>query len=160
MGRTRVTKHQRPPALDWLDATAGFEQDAAWSVYNPLIVTLPVIERVNVLYRNFRGHMVKNDIARYHADWAPVFLGDSPRLPGHLMAELTWYREAVVGDIDSRVKQTLDLMNGIAYTDDKQIRRLVVEIIDDDRERARIELRLSPYHGYRRWSKGGYVVEP
>lgn len=43
-------------------------------------------------------------------------------------------------DGDNMAKLVQDALNGVAYTDDKRIRRLIVDVIDTTKERARTEV--------------------
>jgi crossover junction endodeoxyribonuclease RusA len=57
-----------------------------------------------------------------------------------------WYRGMKAGDLDNRSKQILDALNGLAYTDDKQIIELHLYRYDD-RGSARLELTIEPVEG-------------
>jgi crossover junction endodeoxyribonuclease RusA len=44
-------------------------------------------------------------------------------------------------DMDNCLKSIMDGLNGIAYEDDRQIRKILAELKYDDRERAEVEIR-------------------
>lgn len=54
-----------------------------------------------------------------------------PMLEGDVQVTLVVYRPRKAGDCDSTVKAAIDAFQGIAYANDSQVRRVVVEIDDD-----------------------------
>lgn len=65
---------------------------------------------------------------------------DCEPLLGDVAVRLVWVRARKAGDIDGRVKSTLDLLNGIAWLDDAQITELHVLRVDDPTQPARVEV--------------------
>jgi len=48
-----------------------------------------------------------------------------------IAVEVMLYRPRRVGDVDNRVKVLFDALNGVAYADDKQIKKYAVERFED-----------------------------
>ena len=56
-----------------------------------------------------------------------------------IAVSLTWYRGRRAGDLDNRLKQVLDALQGLCYVDDKQIVELHAHRKDAPR-RGRLEV--------------------
>ena len=54
-----------------------------------------------------------------------------PMFRGEVCVSILWVRRQASGDVDNRVKPTLDLLKGVAFADDDQVRRVEVERTDD-----------------------------
>jgi Holliday junction resolvase RusA-like endonuclease len=65
-----------------------------------------------------------------------------PRTPlqGDVGVSITWFRAKRQGDVDNRVKATLDFLKGIAWTDDSAVADLRIIRVDDPCEQARLEV--------------------
>lgn len=88
-------------------------------------IALPVPPSANVLWRNVRGRMVKSRAYRAYsaaakARWVAAGGAHFPK-PQSVMVKLWWYRARKSGDLDNRIKAALDVLSGIAYTDDSQV---------------------------------------
>lgn len=102
------------------------------------MIRLPYPPSANVYYRNFRGRTVistKGREFKVAAGWlckaaGMQILGGPVAVLAILHPKLTKMNVARKTriDIDNLCKPLLDCMNGIAYVDDSQIVRLVVEI--------------------------------
>lgn len=138
--RKRAALRQRP--LTWADARVECVA-AGW------LFTLPVTERTNVMWRRAGKRTILSD--KHRGDKATVALVPAFRhvtlLAGDLAVRMVWWRAQRSGDVDSRIKATLDLLQGVAYADDKQIRSLSVERRDDPTQPARIEMFVTPWFG-------------
>jgi len=55
---------------------------------------------------------------------------------------MVWYRKAKRGDIDSKIKVTLDALEGHIFENDKQVKMLCIER-KEDKENPRIELMIT-----------------
>jgi len=107
--------------------------------------TLPYPPSANRYWRNFRGRMVVSEVARQYkteVGWTLKAaqceaIGEPVRITLHV------YRPQRRGDLDNTLKVLLDACNGIAYNDDSQIQELHA-ILDDDKERPRVEVEIMP----------------
>jgi crossover junction endodeoxyribonuclease RusA len=93
-----------------------------------ITLTLPFPPSANRYWRNFRGRMVKSADARIYRDQAGyIYLQQTMRinrgrpLIGDVKVTLDFYRPAKRGDLDNRIKVTLDALQGIAFADDSQV---------------------------------------
>lgn len=86
---------------------------------------LPYPPSANRYWRNVNGRMVKSAEARaYKTDVVYHFLtqmrGQKP-LESDVYVTLNFYRPRRRGDLDNRIKVTLDSLQGLAFKDDSQI---------------------------------------
>jgi crossover junction endodeoxyribonuclease RusA len=94
-------------------------------------LTLPYPPSANRYWRVFRGRVVKSDQARaYQRDAAMVFRSSHPAT-GPVMVTMNVYRPAKRGDLDNSIKVLLDALKGVAFIDDKQVKRIVAAQFDD-----------------------------
>lgn len=92
---------------------------------------LPYPPSANTCWRQWRGRtLVSAEYRRYKRDVALVWGRPTP-LDGPLEVEVMLYRPRKVGDIDNRLKPLFDSLNGLAWHDDAQVSRLVVERRED-----------------------------
>lgn len=89
---------------------------------------LPTPERTNAIWRQWRGRTLVS--AKHRQDKRDVLRFRGTPLAGELAMRVLWVRARRAGDIDSRLKAALDLLQGIAYDNDNQIARLTVERAD------------------------------
>ena len=61
-----------------------------------------------------------------------------------LSVRFAWYRGQRRGDLDNRIKQLLDALSGLAYTDDKQIVHIECTRHDDAVRKGRIDVTIEP----------------
>lgn len=91
-----------------------------------------------------RGRMVKTDTSKSYAkNVGKMCLGMKP-LDGDLEVYILWFRQRKAGDIDSRQKAILDSLNGFAYHDDRQVKKLIIEIDDTQKHNPRCFVRIKP----------------
>ncbi len=64
--------------------------------------------------------------------------------PGLVALEMHLYRPAKRGDLDNSLKIAIDALKGIAFVDDKQVKRIEAEQFDD-KYRPRLEITVRPY---------------
>jgi crossover junction endodeoxyribonuclease RusA len=125
-------------------------------------LTLPEPPSANRYWRTFRGRAVKSAEARAYRQLVAV-LATTHRLEplrGDLDVTLTWYRQARRGDLDNRAKAILDALNGLAWGDDRQIRRLLLERVDGEPP-ARVVVRVRRWGGTApRTSPAGINAKP
>lgn len=108
-------------------------------------LTLPFPPSSNRYWRVFRGHAVKSAEARAYQEAVFYTARGVEPLEGDLSIALRFFRPAKRGDLDNRIKQLCDSLQGIAYHDDKQIARLEAERFDD-KKNPRVEVTIEPYH--------------
>jgi crossover junction endodeoxyribonuclease RusA len=95
-----------------------------------------------------RGKFIKKQAGRYLAyknqvGWAAKAAGVK-QMTGDVEVIGTAYIYGRSGDIDNLAKAWLDGLNGIAWIDDRQVKRLIVEkrkVTTKEAERAEIEIR-------------------
>jgi len=105
------------------------------------MIILPIPISANRYWRNFRGRMVVSAEARAYkeeAAWIAKAAG-AQIIAGDVSITLRVYRAAKRGDLDNAIKILLDSMQGVLYTDDSQIVRIVAERFDD-KKNPRVEV--------------------
>lgn len=134
---------KRPAPITWNTATVCCTPDG-WRF------TMPVPERVNAVWRQYKGRTIVS--ARHRSDKAaaPMAFARVPPLAGDVVVLVTWYRERRAGDVDGRLKTTLDLLRGIAYHDDDQVCDVRIVRVDDLREAARVVVEVALVNTQRR----------
>lgn len=98
-------------------------------------LVIPTPERTNAIWRQWQGRTLVS--ARHRRDKlaAPRQFAGLPCLSGDLFVRMVWVRERKSGDVDSRIKATLDLLTAMGiWADDKQVQRLSVERVDDPQQ--------------------------
>ena len=120
---TEATKHRvvarkrepTPPPIDyWCDV----KPDGTW-------IGLPEPPSANRYWRVWRGRVVKSAEARAYARAvAAIVAGTLTPLTGAVALSVHWHRGRKSGDLDNRLKVTLDALKGLAYHDDKQVTRI------------------------------------
>jgi Holliday junction resolvase RusA-like endonuclease len=93
--------------------------------------TLPVVTSANRLWRQGRGVTYKANGANADTKAAALLFRHVVPLAGELAVSITWHRSQKSGDVDNRIKGTLDLLRGIAYADDAAVARVSCERVDD-----------------------------
>lgn len=83
-------------------------------------LTLPEPPSVNRYWRVFRNRAVMSDDARLYKRRVAL-LGRRHLQQGPVAVSLRWFRSRRAGDLDNRVKVTLDALNGVLWTDDDQV---------------------------------------
>jgi Holliday junction resolvase RusA-like endonuclease len=134
--KARQAAAVRPQPLTWSEATGERESPSTWCY------TIPVIGSANRTWRKGRQRTYLADDARTDRTNAlcrlPVAM-----LAGELDVAITWYREKRQGDVDNRIKPTLDLLRGIAYRDDSSVAKVSIIRVDDPQQAARLEVRIA-----------------
>lgn len=87
----------------------------------PAIVTLPVAPASNRYWRVWRNRAVRSKEATAYLKAVRAIVGERRLFLGPIAVRLTWYREARRGDLDGRLKVTLDALQGCLYENDNQI---------------------------------------
>lgn len=73
-------------------------------------------------------------IRAYAAGWRPI------KAPREVVLSLTWYRGSRGdGDLDNRLKVVIDALQGAAYDNDSQVRKIIAERFEDP-DRPRLEV--------------------
>lgn len=106
--------------------------------------TLPYPPSGNRYWRHARGRTyLSAEAVAYIADAGKEAIRQRVRpLAGNVVVSLTVYRPAKRGDLDNTAKVLLDAMNGIAWTDDKQIVELHL-YRNEDKKNPRVEVEVS-----------------
>lgn len=98
-------------------------------------ITLDFPPSANRYWRIWHNRAVRTKEAeeyKEHARLICLTAGIEP-LEGDLSVRLTFYRPAKRGDLDNRIKITLDSLQGLAYNDDNQVAELYAIRHDDKR---------------------------
>jgi len=98
------------------------------------MIVIPVPPGVNHLFATYRGHRIPSrEYKAFKANVASIarMVMYAPMLEGDVQVTLVVYRPRKAGDVDGFCKAAIDSMKMIAYTDDRQVCRLIVEIRDD-----------------------------
>lgn len=111
-------------------------------------LTLPVPPSVNRIWRRSKhGGVYKVEAAANYdvavlAAWREAYpkLKDPPFPDGPVKYLMTWYRWPAKGDTSNRIKVVEDSMNGVAWTDDRQVTDLRVVRVDVKKGQQRITL--------------------
>lgn len=104
---------------------------------------LPVPERVNAIWRQWNGRTLSSKRHRQDKAIAPARFAGIVPLDGDVAVRLVWVRAQRKGDVDGRIKATLDLLKGVAYWDDAQVAELKIVRVDDGSP-ARMEVFVWP----------------
>lgn len=88
-------------------------------------ITLPWPPSANRYWRSFKGRMVKSEEARSYRDevWHRYLQQEGAPKPvkSDVYVTLNFYRPRKSGDLDNRIKVTLDSLEGLAFKNDSQI---------------------------------------
>lgn len=98
-----------------------------------MIIELPYPPSVNNMYRSVKGRLILSTEGRtYKAEVGYVVNQlDMEPLDGDVEVNVQVYRPRKAGDLDNRLKATLDALEGVAYHNDRQIKRIIAERFDD-----------------------------
>lgn len=105
-------------------------------------LVLPVPPSANRFYRFDRGTAhVSTEGRQYKREVAITCLSAGVRMicGVDVVLRLVWYRARRSGDVDNRLKQSLDAMQGHLYFSDAQIADLRIER-HEDKQRPRLEV--------------------
>ena len=122
-----------------------WEHASVVQVEEHIALILPVPPTGNRAVRHVRNgrHYVPAEVADYYRSCQ--LFGRARRIEpirdGEVVVSIAWYRSRKAGDIDGRTKVLLDALQGIAYTNDRQVAELHITRHDGDHE-ARIEVRV------------------
>ena len=124
---------RKPAPLTWADASV-VQTAGGWHF------VLPIPERVNAVWRQYKGRTIVS--AKHRADkvTAPAIFRHVVPLAGDVACRLLWVRARKAGDVDGRIKTALDLLRGIAYADDAQVADMQIVRVDDPSEAPRLEV--------------------
>ena len=107
-----------------------------------VVVSLPYAPGANTYWRMVGGRMILSAAARaYRKDVARILAGHVP-FSGDVEIVVDVYRPIKSGDLDGRLKQLLDALQGHLYHDDKQIVRINAARYDD-KLNPRIEVQVT-----------------
>ena len=136
--KATVKNVTRPAPITW--QTARCEATAAgWHF------ALPTPERTNAIWRQWKGRTLVSAKHRADKQAAPVRFGPRVPMSGDVRVVLGWVRARRSGDVDSRLKATLDLLTLIGvWGDDAQVSDLRVVRLDDLTHPAGVYVWLTP----------------
>lgn len=92
---------------------------------------LPYPPSANACWRQWKGRTMVSAEYRDFKRRVALLWGRPTPMDGPLSVEVLLYRPRKAGDIDNRIKPLFDSLNGLAWHDDSQIARLLVERRDD-----------------------------
>ena len=97
------------------------------------MITLPYPPSVNHLYATVRGRRVLSKEGRqYKATTAALAYAAGVRpLAGDVTLIVHLYRPQKSGDLDNFLKSLQDALKGVAWIDDKQVKRIEAERFED-----------------------------
>lgn len=114
----------RPAAITWQNAIC--EATATGWHFQ-----MPVVASANRIWRRGKTRTYKAENAGADVRAAAVRFGRVSPILEDVAVRIVWVRERRAGDVDNRVKATLDTLKGIAFRDDDQVARIEVERVDD-----------------------------
>ncbi len=136
-GQKGSGKPKKKPAIDY----SGICALPCWKVVRQLAgsggffneYTLPMPPSANVYWRNINGRtLVSEDAKNYKKEVAKLAHRLGMRAAtGDVSVSLTVYRNQASGDLDNRIKVTLDALRGVAFEDDKQVVEIHARRFDD-----------------------------
>lgn len=85
------------------------------------ILGLPEPPSANRYWRCYRNRVVKSAEARAYQEVVALIAAKAVPFDGEVSVVLTWWRGRASGDLDNRLKVTLDALKGLAYQDDRQV---------------------------------------
>lgn len=99
------------------------------------MIVIPAPPSANRYWRHDRGSIhVSTEGKQYRAEVAVVCAQRRVTpLDGDVVIHLTWYRKAKRGDLDNRLKQALDALQGHLYANDSQIAEIRLRRREDKR---------------------------
>lgn len=111
------------------------------------MLVLPEPPSSNRYWRMARGRLYRTKVATGYQGLVEslCFFGKVTGLSGAVSVDLHWYRKQRKGDLDNRIKVTLDALKGHAFGDDVLVRQITAEACDDQPRRARVEVVITPY---------------
>lgn len=114
-----------------------------------LKLTLPEPPSANTYWRHVGSKVLLSKDARDYRNAVKLAYAQqvktlSIRFPTQpLGVTLVWFRSRKSGDLDNRIKQALDALAGLAYTNDAQI-EIIIAIRRDDKDDPRLEVEITP----------------
>lgn len=109
----------------------------------PIAFSLPYPPSANRYWRTDRGGLphISDEARAYKAKVRKLCLGLRP-IDGSVSVEVAVYRPQKSGDLDNRLKVTLDALRGIAFHDDSQVVELHARR-HDDKANPRVEVSIA-----------------
>jgi crossover junction endodeoxyribonuclease RusA len=106
-------------------------------------LTLPLPPSANRYWRKYKNVMVVSDEAvAYKQEVATLCRTlDLTPFDGDVCVHIDVYRKQRSGDLDNRLKVTLDSLRGILYHDDKQVVEIHARRFDD-KKNPRVEVKI------------------
>ena len=109
-----------------------------------ILYDLPEPPSANRYWRHAKGRTYLSAEAKaYRLAVADAYPHSLVSFPFHaLSVRFAWYRARKSGDLDNRIKQLLDALRGLAYTDDGQIVHIECTRHDDKDRKGRIDVQI------------------
>jgi len=104
-----------------------------------LSFTMPYPPSANRYWRVVNGRAVKSAAARAYQRTVAAMFRRRP-MTGEVIVGINVYRPAKRGDVDNSIKVLLDALKGIAFHDDKQVKRIDIERHDTDPKNPRADV--------------------
>lgn len=107
-------------------------------------ITLDMPPSSNRYWRVGDGHIYRSQEATAYKHYVGLLCNTAAIEPldGELRVTLRFYRPAKRGDLDNRIKITLDALQGHAYHNDSQVAEIHA-IRFDDRDNPRVEVEIT-----------------
>ena len=110
-------------------------------------LSLPEPPSANRYYRRAGLHVHRSAEAAAYIEQVKVRvrLAGIRKITGPVEVRFVWYRKKRSGDLDNRVKVTLDALQHGAFGDDGKVSRLICEMSDDQPCNPRVEVLVIPF---------------
>ena len=105
---------------------------------------LPEPPSANRYWRVYRNRVVKSAEARAYQEVVALIAAKAVPFDGEVSVVLTWWRGRASGDLDNRLKVTLDSLKGLAYQDDRQVVEIHATRNDQSRGEGYVVVEIRP----------------
>ena len=107
------------------------------------VLELPLPPLANRYWRLGRGHLYRSHDAEVYRQTVAVLGRDYPRHDGDVVVTVKVYRKRHAGDLDNYLKVLLDALQGVAFTNDRQVQTILASLEPVDPVRPRVEVIVS-----------------
>ena len=109
-----------------------------------ILYDLPEPPSANRYWRHAKGRTYLSAEAKaYRLAVADAYPHSTIAYPTEALSiRFAWYRGKKSGDLDNRIKQLLDALCWLAYTDDKQIVHIECTRHDDNERKGRVDIQI------------------
>lgn len=144
-GKTNKAIKKGKPKVDY-NLLCALPQWKAETSFGITLYTLPMPPSANTYWRNINGKTLVSEEAReYKKEIAKLAsrLGMRPA-QGTVGVMIQVYRQQKSGDLDNRIKVTLDALRGVAFEDDAQVTEIHA-FRYDDKDNSRIVVSITDF---------------